>query len=178
MAFRVGSYSCSSSSSSSGSSRAEQEDAKMEECPPNSPEIISRSYPPSTFLTPNTKGLLICPLDRTPDSRFQFNGFLEIRGALTRLQQQSKERGITDEEIAELKNLIISKNIEDPKDKLILLKLLSEHFFFGADEIFHEILSDLQRDIPEINRYMQTVPDTALFGPVLTPQGVQKILNF
>ena len=141
-------------------------------------ETPSGSYPPSKLLTPNTKGLLICPLDRTPESYYQFDGFREVKRTLIHLQQESKKRGIRDGEIVALRDLIVSKNIEDLKEKLVLLKLLSEHFFFGIEDIFHEILTSLRKESPEIGQYMETVPDIASFGPVLTPQGVQKILNF
>lgn len=128
--------------------------------------------------TPERKSLLICPLNKTPEARFQFPGFREIRSLLIELQDENKNRAVFDDEIEMLRALIRKHQISNPKDTVMLLKLLSEYFFYGIEEIFHEGIDHLKSYYPQIQRYMLNLPDASDFGPVLTPRGIQEILNF
>ncbi len=149
--------------------------------PTSSPRLAPGFIQPnsgSKLLTPNTRSLMFCPLNKTPEARFQFNGFKEIRALVTELVQENKKRSIYDDEIEELRNLILSKQISSPKEALMLLKLLSEHFFYGIEDVFHEFIDQLQDCYPQIGRFMTKLLDAPLSGPVLTPDGIQKMLSF
>lgn len=79
-------------------------------------------------------------------------------------------------ELEKLKNLI--EDINQPKDLLVILKLISTRFFQDTEKLFYHVLLKIRKEVQELDHYMIDIRAMEHEGPVLTPNGVSKILEF
>ncbi len=151
-----------------------------QESPPGTPLLAHRKVENLTtpVLTPERLSAVKCPLPDTPPKKILFTGFREIRNDLRELHNECRWREITNDQITELKEKINSYCINAPKETLLLLKLLSENFFYGIEPIFYAHIEKMRKDLPDLDSYMVLGKKTEISGPILKPAGVTKLLEF
>lgn len=154
--------------------------------PPSSSQSCPQ-LPPPLKLTPLRVQVLTRPLpeDSSHIPYAEIPWCQHIIEKITELADLSHKRatvkgdkGLTDREIATLRDTIDQQNITNPKELLIVLKLLAGNPFCGMEPIFYDVLKKIRDALPQLDDYMTDILGNEHEGPVLTATGVGMLINF
>lgn len=131
-------------------------------------------------LTPERVQVLTRPLsEKCDENRYLKEASYEAIRAQLKSLVRGDEQGVSLEAIEELRQKIASYHLTSVKDRILLLKLLSEKPFCGIELIFYETLQELRLQLPQLQHYMcNELGLRDHEGPLLTPLGIKKIIDF
>jgi|GEM_PF-2303068 len=133
-------------------------------------------------LTPERRDVLKRPLPLTPSRVSQRVRTPQWDSAFRRLRdlaEANKQRCLSEPELQFIQQEAqdaIARN--DPKELLMLLKVLSEFVVFGTKEIFFAVLAALRERDPGLECLFRNIPDARDEGPSLTPFAINDLFRF